>query len=288
MIETRTAVKTVTEVAAKVCDRCGRRAMQSDDPTISGEYTEFLSIRHSCGYGSIIGDGIRIESDLCQHCVKEFLLPFSRQAKEAWLTVLDGEVDDAAPSVVASSCQSPCFRHSRLRDMIPVLIGDRVIEREILNRLVYFADLAHLLAHGQTISGANHLKLMRGPIPENLPRTRHRLVGLGILGERESTDAFERRFHCTLLVGPEAVGELRGRFTSAELIAIDWARSRLADKTLTYLSGAAHGYEPWISHDFGEALDMQRALADPRLIGWMREHGWPPPDLPEVQNGGNA
>jgi|TARA_R110002167_G_C12705808_1_gene654489 hypothetical protein len=54
---------TVKEISLLICDGCSEKAEQSD-------YTfhEFISISHSCGYGSIHGDGKQFTIDLCQQC----------------------------------------------------------------------------------------------------------------------------------------------------------------------------------------------------------------------------
>ena len=70
---------TIQEPDAIICDRCGRRA-ESDMNRF--EFEEYLSIDQVCGYGSIIGDGTRLQLDLCQHCVKELLSPFARLTEQ--------------------------------------------------------------------------------------------------------------------------------------------------------------------------------------------------------------
>lgn len=67
--------KTIQEASAITCDRCGRRTEKEQDVF---EYPECISIDHTCGYGSIIGDEVRYQVDLCQHCVRELLMPFAR------------------------------------------------------------------------------------------------------------------------------------------------------------------------------------------------------------------
>jgi hypothetical protein len=62
------------EPASITCDRCG--CSTKNEPG-NFEFAEYLSIKHTCGYGSIIGDGTTLQVDLCQYCVKELLLPFS-------------------------------------------------------------------------------------------------------------------------------------------------------------------------------------------------------------------
>ncbi len=65
---------TATEPASITCDRCGRSTQNEPG---NFEFAECPSIKHTCGYGSIIGDGTALQVDLCRHCVKEVLLPSS-------------------------------------------------------------------------------------------------------------------------------------------------------------------------------------------------------------------
>jgi hypothetical protein len=60
--------KTIQEISAYVCDRCGRES-KIDDP----EAAEFTCIEFVGGYQSIFGDGARISADICQYCLKETL-----------------------------------------------------------------------------------------------------------------------------------------------------------------------------------------------------------------------
>jgi hypothetical protein len=60
--------KTIQEISAYVCDRCGRES-KIDDP----EAAEFTCIEFVGGYQSIFGDGTRVSADICQHCLKETL-----------------------------------------------------------------------------------------------------------------------------------------------------------------------------------------------------------------------
>jgi hypothetical protein len=60
------------------CDRCAREA---DIDDVDCEFHEFTSIEYKAGYGSVFGDGNKVEVDLCQHCLKELL--------GAWIRVTD-------------------------------------------------------------------------------------------------------------------------------------------------------------------------------------------------------
>jgi hypothetical protein len=72
--------KVVQDVAACTCDRCQRRLTPDDY-----EWWEKLSVSFHGGYGSIFGDGCKVEIDLCQQCVKETL--------GAWLRISPSTLD---------------------------------------------------------------------------------------------------------------------------------------------------------------------------------------------------
>lgn len=66
MIETKTVTKTAIGITAYICDMCSKR-ITSDNIY---EFQEMVHIRHDCGYGSVFGDGNKINLDICQHCFK--------------------------------------------------------------------------------------------------------------------------------------------------------------------------------------------------------------------------
>ena len=76
---TRRVVKPVTEVYAVTFDVCGTSYPQDDknsrDPF---ELQEFTSLSFIGGYGSVFGDGLTVESDIYQNCLKKHLGPFIR------------------------------------------------------------------------------------------------------------------------------------------------------------------------------------------------------------------
>jgi len=61
--------KQVLKVTRIQCDKCDK-IIHEDEYT---EFQEIISIEHSCGFGSIFGDGNKIELDFCQQCVKLIL-----------------------------------------------------------------------------------------------------------------------------------------------------------------------------------------------------------------------
>lgn len=74
----RRNVETVGVVHQLVCDRCGKEAARNES-----EFHEMTSIDFKAGYGSIFGDGNRVEIDLCQHCLRDTLGTWLRVKDEA-------------------------------------------------------------------------------------------------------------------------------------------------------------------------------------------------------------
>lgn len=74
MKKTEITTKTVTihDVVEVSCDRCSRII---DDPM---EEQEMLSMRFTGGYSSVFGDGVEVEIDLCQQCLKDLIGGFCR------------------------------------------------------------------------------------------------------------------------------------------------------------------------------------------------------------------
>ena len=68
--------KEIESMVGLVCDKCGRKIMEEDDPEF--EFYEFYMIFHRCGYNSIHRDGATIECDLCQYCLNDLIKDFMR------------------------------------------------------------------------------------------------------------------------------------------------------------------------------------------------------------------
>lgn len=77
MIKTRKEVREVECVEAIECDRY-KRVVRTEDENWTDEYQEFINVRHQCGWGSRLGDGLQIQADLCQDCWIGMLKPFAR------------------------------------------------------------------------------------------------------------------------------------------------------------------------------------------------------------------
>ena len=74
------------------------------------------------------------------------------------------------------------------------LQGDRSGGATKLNKVLYFADFAHVRRHGRPISGAEYQKLPQGPAPRRLKPVRQRLVDEGAAAV-ETEDFLGYRLH---------------------------------------------------------------------------------------------
>jgi len=72
MIKYETEVIEVTEESPKsiICDVCKK---EFDNDKNFMDIQEFHHIRLQGGYGSVFGDGAKIECDICQGCLKKVL-----------------------------------------------------------------------------------------------------------------------------------------------------------------------------------------------------------------------
>lgn len=60
-------------VTGFTCDRCGK-TLTNEQP----EHQEILHIDFMGGYDSVFGDGVKVECDLCQECLKVLIGDFCR------------------------------------------------------------------------------------------------------------------------------------------------------------------------------------------------------------------
>ena len=76
MIKTEQVRQRVTRTISIVCDRCGR-----EDEAGGPEAQEYLVHSDVGGWGSVFGDGTKVDLDLCQHCTKELLGQWIRTSR---------------------------------------------------------------------------------------------------------------------------------------------------------------------------------------------------------------
>jgi hypothetical protein len=62
------------------CDRCGAEAQHDGDVG----FNNFLRIDFDASWGSELGDGNRVEIDICHKCLKETMGPWLRVTRSEW------------------------------------------------------------------------------------------------------------------------------------------------------------------------------------------------------------
>ncbi len=62
------------------CDRCGAEAQHN----VGDGFNNFVQIGFDASWGSQLGDGNRVDVDLCHGCLKETLGPWLRLSLSPW------------------------------------------------------------------------------------------------------------------------------------------------------------------------------------------------------------
>lgn len=75
MIKYKEVQQPTQEIVSVKCDVCGKEYNKGQDDF---EIEEFHFIRFTGGYGSIFGDGSRVECDICQNCLQKLIGDFCR------------------------------------------------------------------------------------------------------------------------------------------------------------------------------------------------------------------
>lgn len=74
MIKTKTKlieVEDFEEIKCDICEKVFKVTDKTTDNTL--EIQEFTYIRFRGGYGSVFGDDVEVECDICQHCLYDFI-----------------------------------------------------------------------------------------------------------------------------------------------------------------------------------------------------------------------
>lgn len=87
-------VESIPVLRALTCDRCLGTAEHPGT-----EFFEFTSIGYTAGYGSIFGDGNRVEIDLCQACLQATIGPWLRITPDERIAHLEADLQSFNPAV---------------------------------------------------------------------------------------------------------------------------------------------------------------------------------------------
>lgn len=135
------------------------------------------------------------------------------------------------------------------------LRGDRTGGATKLNKVLYFADFAHVRRTGQPISGAEYQKLPHGPAPRRLKPIRQwlvandeaELVSEDFLGYKQQRLVPRRQADTSV-------------FSKDELTTIDKVLDDLAGMTAKEVSDLSHEEPAWSLFNEGETIPFHTAL----------------------------
>jgi uncharacterized phage-associated protein len=124
-----------------------------------------------------------------------------------------------------------------------------------LNKVLYFADFAHVRKHGRPITGADYQKLPHGPAPRRLKPVRSRLVAEGA-AELVTEEFLGYRMHRLVPLRRPDVS----CFSADELATIDKVLDDLKQLTGAQVSELSHEEPGWIHAQEGESIPYEMAL----------------------------
>jgi uncharacterized phage-associated protein len=159
----------------------------------------------------------------------------------------------------------PSYDEAKFTEML-LYVADRLRDDVAggatkLNKVLYFADFAHVRRTGQPISGAEYQRLDNGPAPRRLLPVRHRLVQQGDATiEREDFLGYEQ--HRLVPSRPADMSQ----FTTDELATIDKVLADLANLTAKQVSDLSHAEPGWRLTADGETIAYSTALIATRQV----------------------
>ena len=148
-----------------------------------------------------------------------------------------------------------------LLHVVEQLAGDRAGGATKLNKVLFFADFAHVRRHGTPITGAEYQKLPQGPVPRRLKPVRDALVAGGAARvEREEFLGYE--LHRLVPLRPADLTV----FAPAELETIDQVLADLDGLNARQVTDLSHEEAGWRLVDEGEVIPYEAALVGARQL----------------------
>lgn len=130
-----------------------------------------------------------------------------------------------------------------------------------LNKVLYFADFAHVRRTGRPITGAEYQKLPQGPAPRRLLPVRTALVERGDAEVRRETYLGYEQHRLVAKRDPDL-----SVFDADELESVDRVLEDLAHLTAAQVSSLSHAEPGWLLVDEGETIPYAAALIAPEQI----------------------
>lgn len=141
------------------------------------------------------------------------------------------------------------------------LQGDRSGGATKLNKVLFFADFAHVRRCGVPITGADYQKLEHGPAARRLRPVRDRLV------ERGDAELVDEEFlgYRQHRLSPTREADV-SVFTDEELATIDAVLADLDGLTARQVSDLSHEEAGWRLVEPGETIPYEAALVGARQV----------------------
>jgi len=135
------------------------------------------------------------------------------------------------------------------------LQGDRAGGATKLNKVLFFADFAHVRRSGSPITGADYRKLPHGPAPRRLKPVRAALVAGGdVRIDREEFLGYE--VHRLVPLRPPDLSV----FTAEELATVEKVLADLEGLNARQVTDLSHEEAGWRLVDDGESIPYEAAL----------------------------
>jgi hypothetical protein len=130
-----------------------------------------------------------------------------------------------------------------------------------LNKVLYFAECAHIRTHGVPITGVAYQKLPQGPAPRQLVPVRERLIEQGD-ATLEEGQYFGRPLHRLVPHRGPRVKAL----SPEDLTTVDQVITALWGNTASQVSDRSHQELGWIMVDEYEDIPLSTAYLPPRAV----------------------
>lgn len=131
-----------------------------------------------------------------------------------------------------------------------------------LNKVLWWAECAHVRLHGQSITGAEYQKLPNGPAPRRLLPVRNKLIENGDAQIELSTYMGRRQQRLVPNRPPDMT-----QLSPEETRLVDQVVSEIRGRNATELSQASHQEIGWRIVEDGETIPIETAfLADEAVV----------------------
>jgi len=154
-------------------------------------------------------------------------------------------------------------KDNQLARMTLALVGQREkVSRTALNKLLFFADVVHLMEHGTPISKATYRKFDYGPVPDLIDATRRWMVTSGLLNEHLGMAGPYIQYMYEAAIPRKELDEVVDALKDSHREALRKVADAFGHMSATDLSDLSHRFEPWKSGDWYEPLSLDKACDD--------------------------